>query len=243
MTEVTSETGVIVVLLDRMRTQRLPRALDLKEKVDRGERLDSFDIQFLQEVFEDAREQQPHWGEHPELQDIILPPKGSETTRKEIPFTSSRSYAERQKQLERIMTVEIPENSKEIEVARSYGDLRENAEFKYAKERQGLLMAQGAQLAADLERVKPSDFANVPLDEAAMGTGVQLRYPDGAEEIFYILGAWDQSEALSIISSQTALAKALIGHRAGEHVSIPAGECEVAAILPLSDGVRAWIAG
>ena len=38
------------------------------------------------------------------------------------------------------------------EVARSYGDLRENAEFKYAKERQGLLMAQGAQLAEDLEK-------------------------------------------------------------------------------------------
>ncbi|NEV62483.1 hypothetical protein [Thiorhodococcus minor] len=71
MSEVTPETGVIVALLDRMRTQRLPRALDLKEKVDRGERLDSFDIHFLQEVFEDAREQQPHWGEHPELQEII----------------------------------------------------------------------------------------------------------------------------------------------------------------------------
>ncbi|NEX20451.1 hypothetical protein G3480_09040 [Thiorhodococcus mannitoliphagus] len=71
MSEATYETGVIVALLERMRTQRLPRALDLKEKVDRGERLDSFDIYFLQEVFEDAQQQQPHWGQHPELQDII----------------------------------------------------------------------------------------------------------------------------------------------------------------------------
>ena len=179
----------------------------------------------------------------PELQDIILPPKGSEPVKKEIPHTSSRSYAERQRQLERIMTVEIPENSKEIEVARSYGDLRENAEFKYAKERQGLLMAQGAQLAEDLERVKPTDFANVPLDAVAMGTGVQLVYPGGAEETFFILGAWDKNESLSIISSETALARALIGHRAGDQVAIPAGECEIRAVLPLSDAVRAWIKG
>ncbi|MEN7973190.1 MAG: GreA/GreB family elongation factor [Verrucomicrobiota bacterium] len=179
----------------------------------------------------------------PELQDIILPSKNAAAPKREVPRTSSRSYAERQKQLERIMTVEIPENSKEIEVARSYGDLRENAEFKYAKERQGLLMAQGAQLAEDLEKVKPTDFADVALDEVVMGAGVELAYPGGVTEIFYILGAWDQDEVLSIISSETALAKALAGHKVGDKVEIPAGECELKAILPLSDAVRNWING
>lgn len=178
----------------------------------------------------------------PELQDIILPPKNA-ASKKEIPFTSNRSYAERQKQLERIMTVEIPENSKEIEVARSYGDLRENAEFKYAKERQGLLMAQGAQLAEDLEKVKPTDFAGVALDKVARGIGVELAYPGGAEETFYILGAWDQDEVLSIISSETAMAKALVDHVVGDTIEIPAGECELKAILPLSDNVKDWING
>ena len=178
----------------------------------------------------------------PELQDIILP-KAGDAAAKKIPFTSNRSYAERQKQLERIMTVEIPENSKEIEVARSYGDLRENAEFKYAKERQGLLMAQGAQLAEDLEKVKPTDFGEVELGEVAMGTGVELAYPGGATETFYILGAWDQDEVLSIISSETALAKALSGHKVGDQIEIPAGECELKTVLPLSSDVRAWING
>jgi len=179
----------------------------------------------------------------PELQDIILPSKNTKAPKREVPFTSQRSYVARQAQLEKIMTVEIPENSKEIEVARSYGDLRENAEFKYAKERQGLLMAQGAKLAEDLETIKPTDFADVPLSEVAMGTGVELAYADGTTETYYILGAWDQDEELSIISSETRLAKALIGHAAGDTVEIPAGECELKAILPLSDNVRNWING
>jgi hypothetical protein len=71
MTDPDSETGVIVALLERMRTQRLPRALDLRDKVERGERLDSFDIQFLQDVFADAQSQQAQWNGHPELHDII----------------------------------------------------------------------------------------------------------------------------------------------------------------------------
>jgi len=180
---------------------------------------------------------------YPELQDIILPSKNSIASKKACPFTSTRSYTNRQKQLEKIMTVDIPENSKEIEVARSYGDLRENAEFKYAKERQGLLMAQGAQLAEDLEKVKPSDFSDAQTDAVVMGTGVELAYASGATETYYILGAWDQNDELSIISNETRLAKALLGHTVGETVEIPAGECELKAILPLSSEIKAWICG
>jgi transcription elongation GreA/GreB family factor len=181
---------------------------------------------------------------YPELQDVILSGNRSNAApRKETVYTSTRSYAEKQRQLEKIMKVDIPENSKEIELARSYGDLRENAEFKYAKERQGLLMAQGAQLAEDLAAVKPSDFDDVSLDEVAMGTGVELVYADGTSDIYYILGAWDQREELAIISSETRLARALIGHVAGEVVEIPSGTCTIKAILPLSDEVRRWVTG
>ncbi len=65
------DTGLIVVLLERLRTQRLPRLLDIKAKVDRGERLDSFDISFLAEVFADATALQAKWQQHPELNAII----------------------------------------------------------------------------------------------------------------------------------------------------------------------------
>lgn len=180
----------------------------------------------------------------PELQDIILPSaSATAAARKEVPMTSTRSYTNRQKQLEKIMTVEIPENSKEIEVARSHGDLRENAEFKYAKERQGLLMAQGAQLAEDLEKVKPTDFADASTDVVGAGCGVELAYASGVVETYFILGVWDQDEALCIISSETRLAQALVGHAPGDTVEVPEGECEIKSVLPLSDNVKAWIAG
>jgi transcription elongation GreA/GreB family factor len=76
-----------------------------------------------------------------------------------------------------------------------------------------------------------------------MGTGVELVYADGTSDIYYILGAWDQREELAIISSETRLARALIGHVAGEVVEIPSGTCTIKAILPLSDEVRRWVTG
>ncbi len=178
----------------------------------------------------------------PNLQDIVTM-AASTTPKKELPLTSTRSYTERQKQLEKIMTVDIPEISKEIELARSYGDLRENAEFKYAKERQGLLMAQGAHLAKELERVKPSDFKAVSTNTVAAGTGVKLKPENGPAMVYYILGVWDQSDDLAIVSSETRLAQALMGASVGDQVEAVEGTCVLASILPLPDKVRAWIQG
>jgi len=177
---------------------------------------------------------------YPELQDIVTPPN-STIKKKEIPFTSSRSFRERQQQLEKIMKIDIPENSKEIEVARSYGDLRENAEFKYAKERQGLLMAQGAKLAEELEIVKPTDFTDVNRDKINVGTGVELEFEDNSNSTYFILGVWDQDDDLKIISSETKLAKLLLGLSVGDNVNLPDGKAIVGDIIPLTNEIKEWI--
>jgi hypothetical protein len=64
------DAGVIVTLLDRLSTQRLPRVLAIKEKVDAGGTLDDYDIDFLGQVFEDANGIKALWDRHPELHEI-----------------------------------------------------------------------------------------------------------------------------------------------------------------------------
>ena len=67
----THDAGVAQTLLDRMSNQRLPRALELKEKVDAGETLGEFDLNFLEEVFKDAHAIQPMVERHPEYQQLV----------------------------------------------------------------------------------------------------------------------------------------------------------------------------
>lgn len=71
MSEHSHDEGVIAALLERLNTQRLPRALELKDKVDRGEVLDDFDIEFLKQVFADASQVKPLVDRHPEYQTLV----------------------------------------------------------------------------------------------------------------------------------------------------------------------------
>ena len=70
MAEKSSDEGLIQVLVERLEKWRLPMTLSLKERVDRGEKLNEFDIQFLEQVFQDAQEITPLIERNPELQEI-----------------------------------------------------------------------------------------------------------------------------------------------------------------------------
>ncbi|MFA7368333.1 MAG: GreA/GreB family elongation factor, partial [Kiritimatiellales bacterium] len=184
----------------------------------------------------------------PDLHEVVLRKNNAAPKEKKQRITSKRSYQARKDQFEHILKKEIPENSKEIELARSYGDLRENSEFKFAKEKQRLLGLQAEELQKALDEVKPTDFKDFPYDIAGVATGVEMIYADGNRETYYILGEWDQDESLHIISSQTGMAQALAGSKTGDRVKVPtasgdAVEAEVAAVTPLSENIRNWLNG
>ena len=64
------DEGVLTVIVERMQEQRFPRALELKAKVDAGETLDDFDIDFLERVFEDCTRLKPLLDRHPDYQEL-----------------------------------------------------------------------------------------------------------------------------------------------------------------------------
>ena len=70
MSEVSKETGVIAVLAKRMVEERLPKALKLKERVDRGEVLNDLDLAFLEQVVADARNVGPKVRDNPRVQEV-----------------------------------------------------------------------------------------------------------------------------------------------------------------------------
>jgi hypothetical protein len=71
MTDATKDAGTIQVLLQRLNDQRLPKALDLKKKVDSGQKMDSYDIDFLETVLADATQAQELVSRHPEYKPLV----------------------------------------------------------------------------------------------------------------------------------------------------------------------------
>lgn len=160
-------------------------------------------------------------------------------------WTSWRSLAAHQAQHKRLVEIELPQNSKDIAVARSYGDLRENFEYQAAKDYQRQLLQRQSDLNLELQKIKGTNFDQIATDRVSPGTTVVLHMANDTIQHYTILGEWDRDEQLNIISSQTRLALCVEGKRVGETVSIPTpnGEqpAKIEAILPLDETIKTWI--
>src|SRR5256886_7515685 len=156
---------------------------------------------------------------HPELESMIT---GSQAEEKAAPLIVSWSSLEKRKaEYEELVKTKIPENSREIALARSYGDLSENFEFKAAKQMQSVLLRRKAELEQMLHNARGTSFENPDTSRVSIGTIATLRNVEtGQEETYTILGAWDGDPDHNIISYQTAIGQALLGHKAGETISL-----------------------
>jgi len=149
----------------------------------------------------------------PFVQEFIV----TKSTKEQPIIVSKASYDKRSAELNEIVTKRIPENSKEIGVARSYGDLRENFEFKAAKDLQKVLMRRRAELESLLSRAQTTNFADAKTDVAGIGTSVTVTdLASKQAQTYHILGAWDSDPVRGIISYPAALAQALFNKKPGD---------------------------
>jgi transcription elongation GreA/GreB family factor len=161
---------------------------------------------------------------YPEVQTMVVGTEKTAAPEAKI-IVSWPSLKRRQAELEDLVTKKIPQNSKDIAIARGYGDLKENHEFKSAREMQGILTRQKAELELDLARAEATEFIGADTSKVSLGTKVTLKNKATKEETVYtILGAWDGDLTKGIISYQTAVARALLNHTAGETIELSTGD-------------------
>lgn len=154
----------------------------------------------------------------PAIQSLV----SSESEEKgEVLLVSRGSYERKHSEYEEIVQKKIPENSRAIAAAREHGDLRENAEYKMAKQDQSLLLAQKAQLERDLRNARITDFAEASVDQIGVGSVADLKDTQTGASISYtILGVWDGDPGNHVISYKTPLGTGLLSKRVGEQVKI-----------------------
>jgi transcription elongation GreA/GreB family factor len=153
---------------------------------------------------------------YPAIQSLI---SGEQTKQETHLVVSWESLERRKNEYHDLVEKRIPANSKEIAVARSYGDLRENHEYKAAKEMQKLLMKQKAELETQLVRARGTDFAGSGTEVVNIGTIVRATDLEANQpEQFTILGAWDSDPERGIVSYLSPMAQALLNHKVGDLV-------------------------
>jgi len=153
---------------------------------------------------------------HPAVQSLI---SGDQVKQEASLLVSWKSLERRREEYQELVQKKIPANSREIAIARSYGDLRENHEYKAAKEMQKILMRRKDELETQLTRARGTDFSNPRTDIASIGTIVRATdLGTNQSETFTILGAWDSDPDQGIISYLSPVAQSLMNRKVGDEV-------------------------
>ena len=150
--------------------------------------------------------------------------------------TSQRSYKALQEEHDRLVNTEIPDNSKAIAAAREHGDLRENFEFRAAKDRQKYLQLRVGELDAMLNKIGPTDFSEFKVKNRVIPAAkVTIKSPE-AETTYAIVGMLDGDPDKNWLSFETPLAKSMLGHQVGDSIELPGGDqAEITSIDPLDE--------
>ena len=129
--------------------------------------------------------------------------------------------------LEHTLSVDVPANSKEIGEAIAMGDLRENAEYKAARERQTQLNAKVTRLQDEIDRAQIFDPTTVTTARVSFGTTVKLlNVKENKTETYTILGPWESDPENQIISYMSPLGNAILNSKVGDKLDFEINERE-----------------
>ena len=154
----------------------------------------------------------------PETQEMVggqNQSKGEDTL-----LVSYESLDRRKAEYEDLVNNRIPANVKEISIARSYGDLRENFEYHAAKQMQTVLNTRKNDLQRDLERARPTDFKGADTSAVNIGTKIRVDIAGGGTREMTMLGAWDADPERHIISYLSEIGQVMLGKAIGDEVQI-----------------------
>ncbi|MBF4500137.1 transcription elongation factor GreA [Savagea sp. SN6] len=151
---------------------------------------------------------------------------------KQYPMTEAGKQ-KLEEELEFLKTVKRKEVVERIKIARSYGDLSENSEYDSAKEDQAFVEGKISSLESMIRNAVIITEDELNTDEVGLGKTVTFKeLPDEEEETYTIVGSAEADPLEGLISNDSPIAKALIGHKKGEEVKIqtPGGEIEVVIV-------------
>ncbi len=147
---------------------------------------------------------------------------------------SQAKYDQLQEELVYLRGDREREVAQAIKEARSYGDLSENSEYDEARNDQGRLYARIAEVEAILKNYVIVNEADVSADEVGIGSTVTLDYGDGCPEEMKIVGSQESDPMNMLISDESPVGRALIGHHLGDVISYesPSGmiQCKIIAL-------------
>lgn len=149
-------------------------------------------------------------------------------------YATAESLEKKRAELTHLKTVEIPTNSKALQAAREMGDLRENFEYKAARQRAEYLSARVGELASEISRVRVLEAGQIDTSAVRIGTKIELSNGDARREVT-ILGPWESDPERGVYSNESDVAKKLIGHAAGDVVSFMGNDYVIESIRRWSE--------
>jgi transcription elongation factor GreA len=173
----------------------------------------------------------------PKIQSLVA---ADAESKEEQLLVSKPSFERKREEYETIVSKKIPENSKAIATAREHGDLKENSEYKMAKQDQQVLMAQKTALEKDLGRARITDFREASTEQVSVGTIVEVKaLANGKVTRYTVLGAWDGDPENNVISYKTPFGAALLGKKSRDTIKVKTGgsedEYEIVSIARYAD--------